>query len=132
MTESPVTVGNLKKATRGNKDQICGDLSRLKKHIDSVETGRKNGKTCVVCGEISYSFCKLCGNKAMQTFHQKRKCSGKDCFVDYHNEVFFGLALDDAKLVNKRKSDWIPPDITKRKNNERHIRSLREQQPDDG
>ena len=29
MTESSVTVGDLKKATRGNKDQICGDLSHL-------------------------------------------------------------------------------------------------------
>ena len=45
---------------------------------------------------------------------------------------FFGLALDDAKLVNKRKSDWTPPNIMKRKNHERHIRSLPEQHPDDG
>ena len=89
MTYISVTVGGLKKATRGNKAQICGDLSRLKKHIDSVDTGRKNGNTCVVCGEIAYFFCKLCGNKAMQFFPQKGKCSGKDCFVDYHNEVFF-------------------------------------------
>ena len=132
MTEGSVTVGDLKKATRGNKARICGDLSRLKKHLDSVETGIKYGNMCVVCGEIVYSFCKLCGSKAMQFFPQKGKCSGKDCFVDYHNEVFFGLALDDANLVNKRKSDWTPPNITKRKNHERHIMSLREQQPDDG
>ena len=52
--------------------------------------------------------------------------------MDYHNEVFFGLALDDTNLVNKRKSDLVPPNIMKRKNHERHIRSLREQQPDDG
>ena len=45
---------------------------------------------------------------------------------------FFCLALDYAKLVNKRKSDLTPPNITKRKNHERYIRSLREQQPDDG
>ena len=115
MTESLVTVGDLKKATQGNKDQICGDLSRLNKHLNSVETGRQHGKMCVVCGDILYSFCNLCGKKAMHFFPQKGKCSGKDCFVDYHNEVFFGLALDDAKLVNKRKSDWTPPNITKRK-----------------
>ena len=88
MTERSVTVGDLNKSTRGNKSRICGDLSHLKKHLDSVETGRKHGKTCVVCGEIAYSFCKLCGNKAMHFFPQKGKCSGKDCFMDYHNEVF--------------------------------------------
>ena len=47
-------------------------------------------------------------------------------------EEFFGLALDDAKLVNKRKSDWNPPNIMKQKNHEQHIRSLREQQTDYG
>ena len=106
-TERSVTVRELKKATRGNKARICGELSCLKKHLDSVETRRKHGKTCVVCGEIAYSFCKLCGNKSMHFFPQKGNCSGKDCFVDYHNEVFFGLALDDTNLVNKRKSDLI-------------------------
>ena len=69
-----------------------------------METGRKHGKTCVVCGEIAYYFCKLCGNKAMHFFTQKGKSSGKDCFMDYHNEVFFGLALDDKKLVKKGRA----------------------------
>ena len=88
MTESSVTVGDLKKATRGNKAQICGDLSRLKKNIDNMENRRKHGKTCVVCEEIVYPLCKLCGNKSMHFFPQKGKCYGKYCFVDYHNEVF--------------------------------------------
>ena len=97
-----------------------------------METGRTHEKTCVVCGNIAYSCCKLCGNKAMHFYPQKGKCSRKDCFVDYHNEVFLGLALDDTNLVNKRKSDLTLPNIMKRKNHERHIRSLRELQPDDG
>ena len=88
MTESSVTVGDLKKATRGNKDQIFRDLSRLKKHLNSVETGIKHKQTFVVCGNIAYSCCKLCGNKAMHFSPQKGKCSRKDCFMDYHNEVF--------------------------------------------
>ena len=71
MTESLVTLGDLKKATRGNKARICGDLSRLKKHLDNVDNKRKHGKTCVVCGDIAYSFCKLCDNKAMQFFLRK-------------------------------------------------------------
>ena len=131
MTDDSVTVGDLKKAARGNTSRICGDLSLLKKHIKSVVSGRKHGKTCVVCGEMAYSICKMC-DRAMHFFPQKGKCTGKDCFVDYHNEVFFGLALDDASLVNKRRSEWTPHNITKRINNERHIKSLRTQQEDDG
>ena len=118
MTESSVTVGDLKKTTRGNKDQICGNLSRLKKPLNSVETRRKHERTCVVCGNIAYSCCKLFDNKAMNFSPQKGKCSRKDCFVDYHNEVYFGLALDSTNLVNKRKSDLTPPNIMKRKNHE--------------
>ena len=118
MTESSVTVGDLKKATRGNRDQICKDLSRLKKHLNSVETGIKHEKTCFVCGNIAYSCCKLCGNKAMHFSPQKGKCSKKDCFVDYHNDVFFGLALDDTNLLNERKSNLTPPNIMNRKNHE--------------
>ena len=64
MTESSVPVGDLK-APRGTKDKICGDLSRLKKDLNSLEIGRKHEKTFVVCGNIAYSCCKLCGNKAM-------------------------------------------------------------------
>ena len=41
-------------------------------------------------------------------------------------EEFFGLALDDAKLVNKRKSDWNPPNIMKQKNHDQNIGSLQE------
>ena len=96
MTDDSVTAGDLKKAARGNTSRICGDLSLLKKHIGSVASGRKHGKTCVVCGEMEYSIFKMCGDREMHFSPQKVKCTGKDCFVDYHNEVFFGLALDDA------------------------------------
>ena len=123
--EDSVTAGDLEKASRRNGSQICGDLSRLKKHIKSVENRRKHGNKCVVCAEMAYSVCKLCGNKDMHFFLQKWKCSGKDCFMDYHNEVFFGLALDDTTLINKQKSEWTPPNIRNRQKNEQHIKSLR-------
>ena len=56
MKESLVTVGDLKKATRGNKAQICGDLSRLKKHLDSVETGRKMVRCVCFVGRLRILF----------------------------------------------------------------------------
>ena len=86
--EDLVTAGDLEKTARGNGSRICIDLSQLKKHLGSVENGRKHENTCVVCGDMAYSVCKMCGNKAMHFFPQKGKCSRKDCFVDYHNEFF--------------------------------------------
>ena len=65
VSEDLVTAGELDKAACGNGSGICGDLSRLNKHIKSVENGQNHRKTCVVCGEMAYSVCKLCGNKAM-------------------------------------------------------------------
>ena len=86
--EDLVTAGDLERAAHGNGSRICGDLLRLKKHIESVDNGRKHRNMCVVCGEVVYSVCKMCGNKDIHFFLKKGKCSGKDCFMDYHNEVF--------------------------------------------
>ena len=113
-------------SSRGKKSRLCGDLSRLKIHMDSVETGRKHPKTCVVCGDPTYSVCVLCGGKGLHYFPQKGKSAGRDCFIDYHNEAFFGLALDDSELINKRKKEWGPASITKRKHNARYIGNLKE------
>ena len=84
-----MTAGDLEKVARGNEYRICGDLSRLKNHIKSVENRQKHVNMCVVCGEMAYSICKLCGNRAIHFFPQKGKCSRKDCFVDHHNKGFF-------------------------------------------
>ena len=54
MREDVVTPGDLKKAARGNASRICGDLLLLKKNIGSVQSGRKHGKTFVVCDEMEY------------------------------------------------------------------------------
>ena len=35
---------------RGDNSRLCGDLSRLDKHIKSVETSLKHPKACKVCG----------------------------------------------------------------------------------
>ena len=45
----------------------------------------------------------------------KGKHAGKMCFFDYHDNAFFGLAREDTKLSNAKKSDWAYPSISKRK-----------------
>jgi hypothetical protein len=76
---------------------------------DSMEMEWKHPKKCVVCGELTYSICVLCGGKGLHHFPQKGNCSSKDCFIDYHDEAFFGLALDDLGLLNKPNTRVIGP-----------------------
>ena len=116
MREDLVTAGDLEKAARGNGFRICGDLLRLKKHIESVDNGRKHRNMCVVCGEVVYSVCKMCGNKDIHFF--LKKGSAPERTASWINTTrFFGLTLDDTTLFNKRKSEWTPPNIKKRKKN---------------
>jgi hypothetical protein len=48
----------------------------------------------------------------------------ESCFLEYHNDSFFGLTVEDCKVIQKRKSDWTPPSATKKKVQKRHIDSL--------
>ena len=38
-------------------------------------------------------------------------------FFDYHNDCFLGLARDDVKLSNAKKSEWAYPSVSKKKGN---------------
>jgi hypothetical protein len=120
-----VTKKDLQVASRGPKARLCGELSLLKKHIEGVSTGRKHPKRCVVCGEQAYSVCTLCNNKAMHFFPKKGVNAGTSCFIDYHNDSFFGLAYEDVKLLNKRKGEWSPANLTKQRNNKKYIKDLK-------
>jgi hypothetical protein len=40
---------------------------------------------------------------------------GNACFLDYHNDIFFGLAKKDCNsVVAKHESDWVAPNRAKR------------------
>ena len=67
----------------------------------------------------------------MHFFPTKGGSAGRNCFVDYHDEGFYGLAISDCNLVNKRKSEWVEPTQTRRKTNLRHIKGLRQQSNDE-
>ena len=101
---------------RGDNSRLCGNLSRLDKHIKSVETSLKHPKACKVCGGDTYSDCNVCG-VPLHFIQTKGKHTGKMCFFDYHNDAIFGLARDDTKLSNAKKSDWAYPSMSKRKEN---------------
>ena len=119
-----VTLAHLNRASSNRDSRLCGDLTGLQRHLDSIETGKHHGKKCVVCGEVSYSTCKLCGNKPLHFFPRNGKNVGKACFFDYHSDSFFGLAADDRTVVNS-STRWTPPTQTKRKRNAREIAILK-------
>ena len=104
------------KQGRGENSRLCGNLSRLDRHIKSVETALKHPKACRVCGGDAYSICGVCG-VPLHFIPTKGKHIGKMCFFDYHDDAFFGLAREDTKLTNARKSDWTYPSIAKKKGN---------------
>ena len=49
----------------------------------------------------------------------------RQCFVDYHDEMFYGLAYEDRKVVNKMRKEWVMPSQTRQKNNHRHIQNIK-------
>jgi len=111
------------KSGRGANSRLCGDLSRLDKHLKSVETSLKHPKTCRVCGGDAYSICGLCG-VPLHFMPSKGKNANKTCFIDYHDDCFFGLAREDNKVSNTKKSDWVYPTVAKKKENSKRWRNL--------
>ena len=101
------------KQGRGENSPLCGNLSRLERHIKSVETALKRPKARRVCGGDAYSICGVCG-VPLHFLPTKGKHIGKMCFFDYHYDAFFGLAREDTKLTNTKKSDWTYPSIAKK------------------
>ena len=100
------------KRARGNNSRLCGDLSMLQHHMNSLETGRKHPKKCVVCGEDSHSFCGICG-KALHMLPTRGPNVNKTCFIHYHSDSFFGLAKEDSSVALIKKKDWVYPSPAK-------------------
>ena len=88
----------------------------------SMKTGQQNAHICVVCGENCYTICTLCGVWLHPPNNKKGKNKDATCFLDWHNDKFFGLARDDwINLLKKRKGDWEPPNNAKRHAQSRYI-----------
>jgi hypothetical protein len=109
--------------------RLCGDLSDFTRHAESVIHGMKNPRNCKWCGIACHQMCGLC-KKALHYMPNKGNSAGKICFVKYHNEMCFGLAKDDFRIVSKRKADWIEPDAGEVKANADHIKGLKGLRPD--
>ena len=113
----------------GADQRLCGDLSKLQCHLDSVVYG-KNGKDCDVCGIPCYTSCGIC-KTPVHCFPQKGPQLAKDCFLDAHSEHCYGLCRSDAlTLFRKRRKDWNPPTKAAKRRNATHIKSLKDNHDD--
>jgi len=50
--------------------------------------------------------------------------NAEHCFIDYHNDGFFGLARDDCALVNTLQCSWRQPTAALRRRNAAHVANL--------
>lgn len=94
-----------------NSKRLCGDLTLLCRHIQSVKPTDSSGRICVVCGKRCYSICTACGDP-MHRLPTKKKVGDTvetPCFYHHHNTSIFGLSKRDAKNTGTRVKDWSFP-----------------------
>ena len=118
-----------KKSKRGANTRLCGDLTKLRTHINNMELGLKHPNNCAVCGTSAYSKCRLC-NKYVHYNVTRGVDKGKNCFFELHDDSCFGLARDDHKITNTKKGDWTKPTAQKMKQNKEFIASFGQQNND--
>ena len=122
-----VTPAQVKLAKRYTvtKTRMCGDLNTVAHHIQEREQ-MKHDHVCAFCGEPAYTRCTVCPEKPALHFYPARgPNAGKSCFLDYHNDCYFGLARQDcSELLGKRKSEWTPPSAKQVKDNARRIKTI--------
>jgi hypothetical protein len=105
---SGVTADDIKSASK----RLCGDLSQFGHHVASVvHLPLQNKRICVVCGKPCRYVCKICDKAMHYPSFTKKDEVPKQCFLNYHNTNFFGLAMEDHKLVGKKRKEFeIPTD----------------------
>ena len=121
--------------THQTGSRLCGNLTLLYNHIDSVKPiPNGGGKICVVCGEKCYFLCTECvgpDGKQGVAMHRNVKKDGINagckisCFYHHHNTAFFGLAKNDHKLIGiLRKKDWQFPSEATMASHRREVQNI--------
>ena len=105
-------------------DRLCKCLASQSKHQsfhmkEQFSMSRASKPQCAVCGKSCYLKCNLCevylhGPSAQHGY--------KNCYLDYHDVFFFGLARSDWEY--KHRNSWQPPNPQMREANRSHILSL--------
>ena len=88
------------------EQRLLGYLTAFQEHWGAFYKCRKHPNKCYVCGEDSYHKCQVYEVSVHMT---PLKTIKRSCFIDYHNDVFFGLARGDFNFFGALKADWKPP-----------------------
>jgi hypothetical protein len=85
----------------------------------------KPGLKCAIYHMITYMGCSICRIQAKEDngrhlplcfYPSNGPGVGNPCFLDYHNNIFFGLAKKDCNSVVKKhhQAEWVAPNHAKR------------------
>jgi hypothetical protein len=140
--EDSVSIDEYKKSKKGPNPRLCGNLSAFRCHANGIVKqgtgGRGKGALkCVVCNTRTYTSCGLClspqandndgRHPPLCFFPSKGPGVGNSCFLDYHNDVFFGLAKKDCNsVVTKREAEWVAPNGAKRDEHAKYMAEFME------
>ena len=126
--EDRVTKEQFQAMKKRNHSRLCGNITCLQSHINHLKK-IKCAKQCEVCGIDTYTVCTLCpGNPGVHFFPTKGIAKGKQCYLEFHSDEFFGLAKSDSTLFHgKRLKDWKPPSIRAKKSNYKYIESIKKE-----
>lgn len=105
----------IEKKQKKTNSRFCGDLSKLKLHIESKRKATYK-MICAVCGEGTWAKCSLCG-VGLHDSNSKAGHANKTCFTDYHDNTMFGLCRIDTPTMGKDKTKWTPPTVRERERN---------------
>ena len=74
-----------------------------------------------------YIVCTLCPeNPGTHFFPSKGIAKGKQCFINYHIDEYFGLTKIDVQLYQGMElNDWKPPTKRAINSNTKHIKGLK-------
>ena len=121
-----ITPQTLKDASSTHSSRLCGDLSKINHHLANcigTKEGYKHGGECAFCGEKAFTKCGVC-DVPLHNRPSKGEHKDKNCFMDYHNTCFFGMAYADRHLLNKTRTTWTKPTPQQLVQNKRNIKEL--------
>jgi hypothetical protein len=138
--EDTVSIDEFKRSKKGPNPRLCGNLSEFRCHANGIvkQGAGKRGKgalRCVVCNSKAYTSCGLCltsdtvvgRHPPLCFFPSKGPAVGNSCFLDYHNDAFFGLAKKDCNsVVTKREAEWVAPNGAKRDEHAKYMTEFME------